>query len=72
MLSANDVAAKVGCSARTARRIAARLKIGTLVGTSLVFKAGDVAKIAAEYRGKAGNPNMTEGNYFAGAKNKSS
>lgn len=71
MLSTRQIAAKIGCSNRTVQKIAAQLGVGQLVGNSLAFTEQELPKIQAEYHGKAGNPNMIAGNYFAKPKNNS-
>jgi transposase len=65
ILSAEDVAAVLGVSARSVTRAVERAgkagtKIGKRIGRSLAFERADIERIRPFVRGRVGNPNMSD------------
>lgn len=61
LLSAAQVAAKIGCDVSTVRRTATALGLGQQVGGVWVFSAADQKKLAEKIRpGQPGNPEIAK------------
>lgn len=58
LISTNQAAAQIGCNPRTVQRWARTLGLGQRIGSSLVFRPGEVRQIARRVQPGPGNPDF--------------
>ncbi len=70
MKTTQQLATEMGVSIRTVARLACAAGIAKRYGNVFVFDAEEEALIRSLCRGKVGNPNFSQGNYYRQLKKK--